>query len=177
MSFFGFFPGLTGLLLAVALITAGAGAAWQVQSWRYERQLADQARLHLETLNQLTQISVSAQQTQRDQRLALEQRLYRNDKTHQRALSDAKQSQARLRDRLATADVRLSVLLAQPVTCGPASVPATTATGSMVYGTQRAELDRAHAQRIIGIAAEGDEGLIALAGCQGYVREIQKAVE
>ena len=108
MSFFGFFPGLTGLLLAVALITAGAGAAWQVQSWRYERQLADQARLHLETLNQLTQISVSAQQTQRDQRLALEQRLYRNDKTHQRALSDAKQSQARLRDRLVTADVRLS---------------------------------------------------------------------
>lgn len=67
---------------------------------------------------------------------------------------------------------QLSVLLAQPVTCGPASVPATTATGSMVYGTQRAELDRAHAQRIIGISAEGDEGLIALAGCQGYVREL-----
>ena len=174
MSFFGFFPGLTGLLLAVALITAGAGAAWQVQSWRYERQLADQARLHLETLNQLTQISVSAQQTQRDQRLALEQRLYRNDKTHQRALSDAKQSQARLRDRLATADVRLSVLLAQPVTCGPASVPATTAPGSMVYGTQRAELDPTHAQRIISLAAEGDEGLIALAACQEYVREVQR---
>lgn len=67
--------------------------------------------------------------------------------------------------------------LAQPVACGPASVPATTAPGSMVYGTQRAELDWAHAQRIIGIAAEGDEGLIALAGCQGYVREVQKAIE
>ena len=47
----------------------------------------------------------------------------------------------------------------------------------MVYGAQSAELDPAHAQRIIGIAAEGDEGLIALAGCQGYVREVQKAIE
>lgn len=172
MSFFGLFPGLTRPLLAVALITAGASSAWQVQSWRYERQLADQARLNLQTLNQLAQISVSAQQKQRDQRHALEQRLYSSDKTHQRALSDAKQRQARLRDRLATADVRLSVLLAHPAACSSTSVPATTAPGSMVYGTQRAELDRAHTQRIIGIAAEGDEGLIALAGCQGYVREL-----
>ena len=172
MSLIGLVPGLTRPALAVALISIGAGAAWQVQGWRYERQLADQARLHQQTLNQLAQVSASAQQNQRDQRFALEQRLYSNDKTYQRALNDAKQSQARLRDRLATADVRLSVLLAQPATCFPASVPATTAPGSMVYGTQRAELDRAHAQRIIGIAAEGDEGLIALAGCQGYVREL-----
>ena len=177
MPFFGLVPGLTRPILVFALLTAGAGAAWQVQSWRYERQLADQARLHLQTLNQLAQLSVSGQQKQRDQRHALEQRLYSSDKTHQRALNDAKQSQTRLRDRLATADVRLSVLLAQPSTCFPASVPSTTAPSSMVYGAQRAELDPAHAQRIIGIAAEGDEGLIALAGCQGYVREIQKAVE
>ena len=173
MSSLGLVPGLTRPLLAVALITIGAGAAWQVQSWRYERQLADQTRLHLQTLNQLAQVSVSAQQRQRDQRFALEQRLHINDQTHQRALSDAKQRQARLRDRLATADMRLSVLLAQPATCRPAPVHATTVSGSMVYGTQRAELDPAHAQRIIGIAAEGDEGLIALAACQGYVREIQ----
>ena len=177
MPFLGLVPGLTRPLLAAALITIGAGAAWQVQSWRYERQLADQARLHLQTLNQLAQVSASAQQKQSEHRFALEQRLYSNDQTHQRALSDAKQRQARLRDRLATADMRLSVLLAQPTTCRPAPVPATTASGSMVYGTQRAELDPAHAQRIIGIAAEGDEGLIALAACQGYVREIQKTIE
>ena len=117
MPFLGIVPELTRPLLAVALITAGAGSAWQIQSWRYERQLADQARLNLQTLNQLAQISVSAQQKQRDQRHALEQRLYSNDKTHQRVLNDAKQSPTRLRDRQTTADVRLSVLLAQPSTC------------------------------------------------------------
>lgn len=73
---------------------------------------------------------------------------------------------------LATADVRLSVLLAQPSTCFPGSVPTTTAPGSMVYGTQRAELDPVHAQRIIKVDAGGDEGLIALAGCEGSVRGI-----
>lgn len=61
MSFLGLVPGLTRSLLAVALITIGAGAAWQVQIWRYERQLADQAQLHLQTLNQQAQVSVSAQ--------------------------------------------------------------------------------------------------------------------
>ena len=177
MYFLGLVTGLARPVLAVSLITAGAGAAWQVQSWRYERQLADQAGLHLQTLNQLAQLSVSAQQKQRDQRYALEQRLYSNDKTYQRALNDAKQSQTRLRDRLATADVRLPVLLAQPSICRPAPVPASTAPGSMVYGAQRAELDPAHAQRIIGITAEGDEGLIAFAACQGYVRGIQKTNE
>ena len=36
----------------------------------------------------------------------------------------------------------------------------------------RARLDPAHAQRIIGITDAGDQGLIALAACQAYVREV-----
>ena len=79
----------------------------------------------------------------------------------------------RLRDSLATADVRLSVLLAQPSTCRPASVPASTPPpGSLVYGSQRAELAPAHAQRIIGITGDGDQELIALQACQAYVKEV-----
>lgn len=100
MSFTSLVPGLARPVLAVALITIGAGAAWQVQSWRYGAQLAEQARLHLQTLNQLVQASVTAEQTQREQRFVLEQRLYDNDQSNQRALSNAKQNQARLRDRL-----------------------------------------------------------------------------
>ena len=36
----------------------------------------------------------------------------------------------------------------------------------------RARLDPAHAQRIIGITDEGDRGLITLAACQAYVKDI-----
>lgn len=75
-------------------------------------------------------------------------------------------------DRLATADLRLSVILAQPPFAGGDAVPTSTGTGSVVYGGKRAELDGAFAQRIVRIAQEGDEGLIALGACQGYVHAI-----
>ncbi len=177
MSFLSLVPGLARPLLAVALATFSAGAVWQIQSWRYERQLAVQARLHLQTLNQLAQVSASAQQKQSEQHFALEQRLYSTEQAQQRVLNDAKQRQARLRDRLATAELRLSVLLDATDSARSNSLSATTASGRMVYGTQRAELDAAHAQRIISITGDGDQGLIALAACQGYVREIQKAAQ
>ncbi|VVM93763.1 hypothetical protein [Pseudomonas fluorescens] len=32
--------------LALALVVAGFGSAWQYQDWRYGRQLAEQARLN-----------------------------------------------------------------------------------------------------------------------------------
>jgi len=159
-------------VVLVVLFIVGAAAGWQIQTWRYERQLADQARLHAETLKEMAFASSSRQRSEADKRYDLERRLQASDQIHLRALTDAKQRQARLMDRLATADLRLSVILAQPPFAGGDAVPATTCTGCVVYGGERAELDRAFAQRIVRIAEEGDEGLIALAGCQGYVREL-----
>lgn len=90
-----------GLLIAVA---GGAAAlVWQVQVWRYGKQLAEQARLHTDTLNQLTQVAATQQRAEQDKRLALEQRLSTSEQTHYRALSDAPRDQGSLRDRLATA--------------------------------------------------------------------------
>jgi hypothetical protein len=51
-------------------------------------------------------------------------------------------------------------------------VPATASTIGMVYGATRAQLDRTHAQRIIGITDDGDQGLIALAACQAYAKTV-----
>ncbi len=79
-----------------------------------------------------------------------------------------------LRDRLATADLRLSVLLETPATTGSDGMQATTSPGRVVHGTHRAQLDRAHAQRIIGITGDGDQGLIALQACQAYAKEVSK---
>ncbi|WP_417693694.1 lysis system i-spanin subunit Rz [Pseudomonas sp.] len=162
---------VAGLLLC-ALVAASAAIAWTVQGWRYGQQLEKQARLHTETLNQITLVSAALQRTEQDKRLALEQRLAANDQAHYRALTDAQRDQDRLRDRLATADVRLSVLLDATDTANGCAVPAATSTGGVVHGATRARVDPAHAQRIIGITDAGDRGLIALAACQSYVREI-----
>ncbi|WP_339538282.1 lysis system i-spanin subunit Rz [Pseudomonas sp. RA_15y_Pfl2_54] len=157
----------------VLVVMAGGSAAitWRVQEWRYGSQLAEQARLHTEALNQLNQASAAQQRAEQDKRLALEQRLATSEQTHYRALSDAQRDQGRLRDRLATADLRLSVLLDATTGAGNGSLSA-TAAGGVVHGPTRAELDPAHAQRIIGVTDDGDRGLIALAACQAYAKEV-----
>ena len=108
-------------------------------------------------------------------RLALEQWLAASDKAHYRVLSDAKTNQDRLRDRLATADLRLSVLLDATGTTDCDAVQTATSTFGLVYGAHRAQLDPAHAQRIIGITSDGDQGLIALQACQAYAKEISSS--
>jgi hypothetical protein len=161
---------------AAALVLLGAGSAWQFQNWRYGGQLAEQARLHTETLNQLAVASATAQQAEQDKRLALEQRLAASDKTHTEKMTNAQKDQALLRDRLATSDLRLSVLL-DAGSAGGCSVPAATGVGGVDHAAVRAELDPAHAQRIIAITAEGDRGLIALQACQAYIRALTDGSE
>ncbi|VVQ02090.1 lysis system i-spanin subunit Rz [Pseudomonas fluorescens] len=160
-----------GVLLAV-LVGGSAATTWRVQDWRYGSQLAEQSRLHTEALNRLAQATSEQQRAEQNKRLALEQRLATSEQTHYRALSDAQRDQGRLRDRLATADLRLSVLLDATTDAGNGSVSATTATGGVVHGPTRAKLDPAHAQRIIGVTDDGDRGLIALAACQAYAKEV-----
>ena len=159
-------------LLLVMLAVGSAALAWTVQGWRYGQQLERQARLHADTLNELSQASAALQRTEQDKRFALEQRLQNKDQTHHKELTDEQTKQARLRDRLATDDLRLSVVLAATDAASGCSVPATTATGRLVHGPTRAQLDPAHAQRIIGITDAGDQGLIALRACQAYAKEV-----
>jgi hypothetical protein len=158
---------------ALALVLIGAASAWQGQEWRYGAQLAEQSRLHTDTLNQLAVVGATAQKAEQDKRLALEQRVASSDKAHYEILTNDQKNQDRLRDGLATADVRLSVLLAAG-SAGSGSVPASPGSGGVVYGSARAELDPAHAQRIVAITNEGDRGIIALAACQAYVRELSR---
>ncbi|AIS12665.1 lysozyme [Pseudomonas chlororaphis subsp. aurantiaca] len=165
---------LGALVLVILLVAGGAGGAWKVQDWRYGEQLAEQARLHGETLNQLNLAAAARQQAEQDKRLTLEQQLQASDQTNHKALTDAQRDQSRLRDRLATADLRLSVLVDAADTASGCTVPATAATSCVVHGAPRARLDPAHAQRIVGITDDGDQGLIALAACQDYVRALQR---
>ncbi|WP_130930361.1 lysis system i-spanin subunit Rz [Pseudomonas sp. Sample_24] len=158
----------------VVLVGSSAAMAWNFQDWRYGRQLAEQARSNSETLNQLTQANAIQQRLEHDKRLILERQLSASEQNHYRVLSDAQRNQARLRDRLATADVRLSVLLDATDTPSIGSVPAAPGPGGMVHGAIRARLDPAHAQRIIAITDIGDRGLIALQACQAYIRTLTR---
>ncbi|MGP6423929.1 lysis system i-spanin subunit Rz [Pseudomonas pharyngis] len=164
-------PGLWRAAGVLVLVLIGAASAWQFQDWRYGKQLADQARLQTETLNQLTMAAATAQQAEQDRRLVLEQRLSASEQSHYKELSDAQKNQDRLRDRLATSDLRLSVLI-DSGSAGGCAVPASAGSGGVVHGAVRAELDPSHAQRIVAITDEGDRGLIALQACQAYINAL-----
>jgi len=153
---------LTLLALACAL-------TWQAQGWRLGRQLAQQQQDFARERQQLAERTAAELQGERQQRHVLERELDLNDQTHYKELLDAQQAQARLRDRLATADLRLSVLIDRGTR---PDLPAATSTGSVDHGPARARLAPAHARRLIAITDAGDAGLIALRACQGYIRAL-----
>ena len=160
------------LLIILALMAGSAWAAWAWQTNAYSLQLtAKEAAYQTERTN-LANANSAQILMEQGKRFALEQWLAASDQAHYRALNDEKTKQARLRDRLATADLRLSVQLDATAATGCDGVQAPTCTGGVVHGSCRTRLDPAHAQRIIGITDEGDQGLIALKACQAYVQQI-----
>ena len=163
------------MLPVLALVLGFALGGWLAWTWQanaYGKDLADQADAYSRDREQAATAVINWQETQQEARRALEDRLQANDETHYKELRDAQTNQARLRDRLATADLRLSVLLNTAATGGGGGVSATASTCGVVHGGTRAELDPAAAQRIVAITGDGDQGLIALAACQSYVKDI-----
>jgi hypothetical protein len=179
--------GLESRLALLALVfgaVVGARLAWLwqanelgTQAAGYEQRLATKDLEHSREREGAAVAVLGQLEQQQTARRALEDRLQLQDKTHWKEMNDAQQAQARLRDRLATADLRLSVLVdAGSVAaqgCG-GGVRAPAGTGGVVDGALRAQLDPAHARRIVAITDEGDRGLIALKACQAYVRETTK---
>lgn len=162
------------VVLILVLMAVAAGVTWQVQDWRMGKKLAEQAGLHKDDLAAITNAAAAQARAEQDKRLALEQQLAGQDQQHTKELSDAQSNQAVLRDRLATSDVRLSVLLDAADSASGCNVPATPGSVGVVHGARRAQLDPAHAQRILAITGDGDQGLIALRACQAYVRSVSK---
>lgn len=176
-------------LLAVAVgLYAGGRGAWVWQASDYGKQLAEQATGYVQQLaakdraygrerEDAAAEALEQLADQKRQRKDLEDRLEEQGKTHWTEMNDAQQIQARLRDRLATADLRLSVLVDTGAFATPgcdSGMREAAGTGCVVHGAVRARLDPAHAQRIIGITDDGDRGLIALKACQAYVRAVTK---
>ena len=162
------------LLVMLGLMFGSAWTAWTWQANAYCQQLAAKETAYQTERTNLANANSALILAEQGKRLALEQWLAASDQAHYRVLTDEKTKQERLRDRLATADLRLSVLLDTTAATGSDGMQATTSPGGVVHGTHRAQLDRAHAQRIIGITGDGDQGLIALQACQAYAKEVSR---
>ncbi|XVJ46785.1 lysis system i-spanin subunit Rz [Pseudomonas sp. UBT] len=161
------------IMAAILLAMAISAGTWQVQDWRMGERLAEQGAAHQKALDSITSEAWRQQTAEQDKRLATEHLLAAQDQQHTRELSDAKRNQAALRDRLATADVRLSVLLDATDSASGCNVPAAPGAVGVVHAARRAQLDPAHAQRVIGITDDGDKGLIALRACQAYISTVK----
>lgn len=171
-------------VLLLMVLAAGSAWRWQANSYgtqlseqarEYERQLGARDKLHTGTLAEIGRVAAGQLQREQEKRLLLERDLQVSSQTEYRKLTNAEQAAARLRDRLATTELRLSVLLATPGASGTASrsgVPTPAGAGCLVDGTGRADIDPGAAQRIIGIADRGDRAIIALTACQAYARKV-----
>ena len=159
------------LLIILTLMAGSAWAAWAWQANAYGQQLAAKEAANQTARTNLANANSARILAEQGKRLALEQWLAASDQSHYRALTDEKTKQTHLRNRLATADLRLSVQLDAAAT-GCDAVQATACTDGVVHGAHRTQLDPAHAQRIIGITSDGDQGLIALQACQAYARAV-----
>ncbi|QOF91288.1 lysis system i-spanin subunit Rz [Pseudomonas lundensis] len=162
------------LMVMLGLMVGSAWAAWAWQANAYGQQLAAKETAYQTERTNLANANSALILAEQGKRLALEQWLAASDQAHYRALTDEKTKQERLRDRLAAADLRLSVLLDTTAATDSDGMQATTGPGCVVHGTARAQLDRTHAQRIIGITGDGDQGLIALQACQAYAKEVSR---
>lgn len=166
---------LVGGALALALLLGAISLGWVVQGWRLGQALAARDQSHAEAMARLHDAAARETQRAQNKRLALEQQLQASSQTQYRRLGDAEQKAARLRDRLATAELRLSVITTDTGATGAdhhPQLPATTRAGSLVDGAPRADIDRGAAQRIVDITGRGDRAIIALGMCQAYVRAI-----
>lgn len=169
---------LLGGGLILTLVLGGASLGWVVQGWRLGQLLAERDQTHAATLARLHDMAARETRRGQDKRLALEQQLQASSQTQHRRLNDAEQKTARLRDRLATAELRLSVLTSDSGAAGAGhddQLPATASAGRLVDGARRADIDRAAAQRIVDITQRGDRAIIALGMCQDYVQTISEA--
>ncbi|KTC42258.1 lysozyme, partial [Pseudomonas sp. ABAC61] len=115
------------LLPALALVLGLALGGWGAWTWQanaYGKALAEQAEAYSTDREQVATAVINWQGEQQDARRALEDRLQASDETHYKELRDEQAKQARLRGQLATADVRLSVLLNATASGSSCGVPA-----------------------------------------------------
>lgn len=128
---------LVGGALALALLLGAISLGWVVQGWRLGQALAARDQSHAEAMARLHDAAARETQRAQNKRLALEQQLQASSQTQYRRLGDAEQKAARLRDRLATAELRLSVITTDTGATGADHHPQLPATTRAIHHPRR----------------------------------------
>ncbi|WRQ05459.1 Rz-like spanin [Ralstonia phage AhaGv] len=153
----------------VAAILAGWGA-WAIQANRYDVQIAELKRVHAEQLGEIA--AKGAEQAR--EALAWKDRAEKATAeidARQQENDRVKAENARLADELRTGARRVFVRAKCPA-AGGGAVPGTAPAARVDDAEVRAELDPATAQRMVGVAGDGDDAIRALTALQDYVGRV-----
>lgn len=162
---------LAACIAALAFLLGGL-AAWFWQDNKFTAQLATQAQRYSDTLDRINEDSRNAEQAAFAEAEQLRAVLASTSKQLYEAYVNAKNDAAQYHNDVAAGDERLSI----PVTnCpGAVQVPASPATGSVVHGAVRADVDPRVAARIVALTNRGDDAIRALGACQAWANEVSK---
>lgn len=138
-------------------LVAGLAMALVLALWRL-----DHIRTSLDTATERVGVLEAASAS----RKATQKLLTQIDTDNTKVLTDAQAQNKALLARVGTGAQRLSVPAKCPV------VRASTGPGRVDDAEARAELDPAAGQRIVAIANDGDEAIIALSALQDYVTTV-----
>jgi len=151
-----------------ACLLCGALAGWIAQGWRKDASIAELQRQA--ATSKTTAATALAQATARVltlERAAGAALVQRADQLTQDQ-DHAKNERDRFNANVRRGAVRLSI----PVASGQCAATADAAAAAGHRQEARAELDPAAGQRIVAIANDGDEGLIALRAAQDYINTV-----
>ena len=156
----------------LALMALSAAGAWQWQGNAYGKRLADQETAHEAFLRQVAEANAEVILKQQADRRTLEAHLDTLDQQRYGELRNAQQEIERLSAALADGSRRLSVRASCPAAAG--SVSASTGTGRLDDGGQRADIHEEDARRIVGITGDADACAVKLTALQEWAREVTK---
>lgn len=158
------------------LVAATAALVWIWQERKYEAQLNKKDATYQSQMAAIAKATAEEFQRRAEQRKDLEQRLSADESLKYGELQSAKKTNQALRDRLSTAELRLSVVLkAGPAGSCNGQVSGTTTGTSLDDGTVRGYLQPETATAILDIGSDADRCAIKLKALQDREREIQSA--
>lgn len=156
-------------LAAAMLIAAG----WTANGWRLTAQLELQARLHSDTLAEISRAAAHQLRDQQDKRQQLEAQLAAIDQQRYQELQHAQTITDSLTADLAAARQRLSVRITRPACSG--TVPGTAGATRMDDGADRADIHPEDAAALASITGDADRCAVKLTGLQEWACKTSQA--
>lgn len=155
-------------LVAAAMVGFGGSLGYGLRDMAADTEVANIERDHAATMRAISDAAAKAAKDAIKKEQDLVGQIAALDKIRTEENERAGIEIDRLRDDISSGVYRMSVLTKSSPSC--AGLSKGSASASLDNGSPRAELDPAHAERIIAIPAEGDKAIRQLIGCQQYVK-------